>query len=222
LIQEAVRDLRPAVILETLVRFNEGDEDSATENRNLAEALFRLRGWGARSVTGIHHSRKDLDKKHPTKQMAVRGSGDALAMADAVWVVMQDSSLYKDGNGPNEVDVVGWGRDFSPAPIRLALTRKKKDGDQCEFSPGIVSCIDQTGDLGWVQRSQKPESEAPVANDQIDEDVERLVTDNPRISREKLIERTGHSEKRVKNALKRLKFSRKPGDTTATRWVKGG
>jgi hypothetical protein len=221
LIEEAIKDMRPVVVLETLIRFNDGtDEDSSTENRKLAEALFRLIALGAKAVVGIHHSRKDLDKKRPTKEAAVRGSGDGLAMVDAVWLVMQDSQLHQSGKGPNEVDVVGWGRDFSPTPIRLALTRKKKDEDRFEFAPGIVSCINQVSDFVWVQKGLKSDSDTPAAKaDQIDKDVERLVTGNPTISRKELIEQTGYTEKRVKNALKRLGYSRKSGDATATRWV---
>lgn len=221
LIEEVIKDLRPVVILETLIRFNDGtDEDSSTQNRKLAEALFRLIAWGAKAVIGIHHSRKDLDKRHPTKESAVRGSGDGLAMVDCVWLVMQDAQLHQAGKGPTEVDVVGWGRDFSPTPIRLALTRKKTNEDRFEFAPGIVSCINQVGDLVWVQKSQKLDSDAPAAStDQIDKDVERLVTENPTISRKELIEQTSYTEKRVKNALKRLGYSRKSGDATATKWV---
>jgi hypothetical protein len=221
LIEEAIKELRPVVVLETLIRFNDGtDEDSSTENRKLAEALFRLIALGAKAVVGIHHSRKDLDKKRPTKEMAVRGSGDGLAMVDCVWLVMQDSHLHQGGKGPTEVEVVGWGRDFSPTPIRLALTRKKTEEDRFEFAPGIVSCINQVGDFVWVQKSQKLDSDAPAAStDQIDKAVQRLVTENPTISRKELIEQTGYTEKRVKNALKRLGYSRKPGDATATRWV---
>jgi hypothetical protein len=79
-IQNAIRAMKPVVILETLIRFNDGrDEDDASENRKLAEAIFRLIAWGAKAVIGIHHSRKDLNKANPTKEAAVRGSGDGLA-----------------------------------------------------------------------------------------------------------------------------------------------
>jgi hypothetical protein len=180
--------------------------------------LFKLIALGAKAVVGIHHSRKDLDKKRPTKEMAVRGSGDGLAMVDCVWLVMQDSQLHQGGKGPNEVDVVGWGRDFSPAPIRLALTRKKTDADQFEFSPSIVSCIDRTGDLAWVQKKEKL-ADTPAATDQIEKDVQRLVTENPTISRNAITKLTGHTDKRVRNALERLRYSRKPGDAKSTKWV---
>jgi hypothetical protein len=221
LIEEVIKDLRPVVILETLIRFNDGtDEDSSTQNRKLAEHLFRLIAWGAKAVIGIHHSRKDLDKKRPTKEMAVRGSGDGLAMVDCVWLVMQDSQLHQGGKGPTEVEIVGWGRDFSPTPIRLALTRKKTDGDQFEFAPGIVSCINEVGDFVWVQKGLKYDTDSPAAStDQIDKDVQRLVIENPTISRKELIGQTGYTEKRVKNALKRLGYSRKSGDSKGTKWV---
>ena len=105
-------------------------------------------------------------------------------------------------------------------PIRLALTRKKTEEDRFEFSTGIVSCIDGVSDFVWVQKSQKLDSDAPAdSTDQIDKEVQQLVTEIPTISRKELIEQTGYTEKRVKNALKRLGYSRKPGDAKATRWL---
>src|SRR5258706_6574789 len=124
-LESLVKAMRPVVILETLIRFNDGkDEDDASENRKLADAIFRLISWGSRAVIGIHHSRKDLNKAKPTKEAAVRGSGDGLAMVDAVWLVMQDEKVFLGGKGPNEIDLVGWGPDFNPGPMRLALTKK--------------------------------------------------------------------------------------------------
>src|SRR5258708_27440208 len=114
-LESLVKAMRPVVILETLIRFNDGkDEDDASENRKLAEAIFRLISWGSRAVIGIHHSRKDLNKAKPTKEAAVRGSGDGLAMGDAVWLGMQDEKGFLGGKGPNEIDVGGWWRDFNP------------------------------------------------------------------------------------------------------------
>src|SRR5260370_42007525 len=139
-IEQAVKLLRPVIILETLIRFNDGkNEDDATENRKLAEAIFRLIAWGAKAVIAIHHSRKDLNKANPTKEAAVRGSGDGLAMVDAIWLVMQDDKLYQRGKGPNEGDVVGWGGDFNPVPLRLALTRKAEPKETKFFVPGVGS-----------------------------------------------------------------------------------
>jgi hypothetical protein len=219
-LESAVRAIRPVVILETLIRFNDGkDEDDASENRKLAHAIFRLIALGARAVLGIHHSRKDLNKTNPTKESAVRGSGDGLAMVDAVWLVMQDERLYQRGKGSNEIDIVGWGRDFNPVPMRLALTKKApKDTPAGKlFAPGIVSTIDSTGDLAWVDKHIVFGQEAESA----DQMVEQLVIENPSISKKVLTERTKLSEWEIRNALKRLGFRReKGGKKGASDWVK--
>jgi hypothetical protein len=219
-IESLVRTIRPIIILESLVRFNNGkDEDDATENRKLAEMLFRLIAWGAKAVIGLHHSRKDLNKANPTKESAVRGSGDGLAMVDVVWLVMQDERLYQRGRGPNEIDIVGWGRDFNPTPMRLALTKKAPTDTPAEklFAPGIVSVIDSTGDLGWIDK-RIVFGQGAESTDQI---VEQLVIDNPSISKKVLAERTALSEWDIRNTLKRLGYRReKGGKKGASDWIK--
>src|SRR5262249_6264168 len=181
-IAAVVRVLRPVVILETLIRFNDGtDEDDASENRKLAEGIFSLIAQGARAVVGIHHSRKDLNKAKPTKEAAVRGSGDGLAMVDACWLVMQDEKLYRGGAGANEISVVGWGRDFNPAPMRLALSRFAVLGDTKFIAPGIVSLIDTEGDLKWVNQT---------IYGGLQFQIERLVTENPTATLKDLGDRT--------------------------------
>jgi AAA domain len=212
-IEDIVKAMKPVVILETLIRFNDGtDEDSSTENRKLAQSLFQLLGWGASAVIGIHHSRKDLNKAKPTKESAVRGSGDGLAMVDAVWLIMQDEKLHQKGRGPNEVDVIGWARDFNPVGIRLALTAKAQEGQVVTFAPGIVSVIDQTGDFGWVSKAkpEKPDAVAKVAK-VTPKRLEQMVIDNPLITVRDLAKETGKSAGCVSDTLKRLGYHRKPG-----------
>ena len=218
-IESVVKSMRPIIILETLIRFNDGkDEDDATENRKLAEALFRLIAWGARAVIGIHHSRKDLNKGNPSKESAVRGSGDGLAMVDAVWLVMQDERLCQKNKGPNEIDVVGWGRDFSPAPMRLALTAKapKLPPGTVSYSPGIVSHIDTKGDLEWVERGI-------VFEQATDQDIERLIVKDPSITLKQIVESTQGKEWETRKTIKRLGYHRTRGGKKgkgATQWVK--
>ena len=200
-IESVVRTMHPVVILETLIRFNEGtDEDDATESRKLAQAIFRLIAFGAKAVIGIHHSRKDV-KTNPTKEAAVRGSGDGLAMTDVVWLVLQDEELLQGGKGPNEIDVVGWGRDFTPRPMRLALTQKAPKDLQAgaiTYGPGIISCIDTTGDFKWVDRQERRQELSQV--------VEGLIAGEPSITRKKLVEKTGATEWEIKTTLKRLGY----------------
>ena len=222
-LEQAVKTLRPVIILETLIRFNEGnDEDSSTQNAKLANDLFRLIGWGARAVIGIHHSRKDLNKQNPTKESAVRGSGDGLAMVDCVWLVMQDEQLYQGGKGANEVDVIGWGRDFSPSPIRLALTKKVdiEPGKLWFGTPGIVSCIDQDGDFGWVDKAAASRKKRVERQDLADL-VEQAVIANPIITRRELAEQTGRTEWEIRNVLKHMGYQRpKGGKQGESRWEK--
>jgi hypothetical protein len=217
-IESLVRTIRPIIILESLVRFNNGkDEDDATENRKLAEMLFRLIAWGAKAVIGLHHSRKDLNKGKPTKESAVRGSGDGLAMVDVVWLVMQDERLYQRGSGPNEIDVVGWGRDFNPTPMRLALTKKAPKGTPAEklFAPGIVSVIDSTGDLGWIERR--------IVFDIQDQDIERLIAENPSVTIKEIIKLTNGKEWEIRKIIKRLGYHRTQGGKKgSTKWEKNG
>lgn len=213
----AIRALHPVVILDTLIRFNEGsDEDSAAENRKLAEAIFQLIGLGARAVVGIHHSRKDLNKANPTKEAAVRGSGDGLAMVDCVWLVMQDSQLFNGGKGPNEIDLVGWGRDFNPSPMRLALDKKagKLPAGTMTFRPGFISCVN-AGDLEWVDQNKRD-----IQRLNFEQLVAQAVTDNPGVNIQELIDITKESEWNTRKVLKRLGYTRKKGDPEITKWEK--
>jgi AAA domain-containing protein len=214
-IESILKAMHPVVVLETLIRFNDGkDEDDASENKKLAEAIFHLIALGARAVIGIHHSRKDV-KANPTKEAAVRGSGDALAMVDAVWLVLQDERLFQGGKGPNEIDVIGWGRDFNPVSMRLALTKKapkNPPSNALTYAPGIISCID-SGDLMWVDRQEQRQDLSQM--------IEDLISKEPSISREKLVEETGATEWEVKTTLKHLRYYRpKGGKKGAGPWEK--
>jgi AAA domain len=227
-IEKLVRLLHPVIVLETLIRFNEGtDEDSSTENRKLAGHLFKMIAWGAKAVIGIHHSRKDLNKAKPTKEAAVRGSGDALAMVDCVWLVMQDDKTFQRGKGPNEVDVVGWGRDFVPLPIRLALTKRAPKGYEGKvFAPGIVSNIDTKGDLAAVAVGSgvvptvEPVVPIPVAGLPLDQQIEKMVEDNPHITKKTLAKACGVNEWTVRGVLNNLNFTRKTGGKGIKPWLR--
>lgn len=215
-LEELVKAMKPVVILETLIRFSDGDEDDASDNRKLAHQIFRLIGLGARAVVVVHHSVKALNKANPTKSEAARGSGDILAMADVIWLAMQDDRLYQGGKGPNEIDMVGWGRDFNPVPIRLALTGKAPKNlakGALLYAPGIVSYIDTQGNFKWVDRLEQRLELSQI--------VEGLIAGEPSITREKLVEETGATEWEIRTTLKRLGYYRsKGGKKGAGPWEK--
>jgi len=99
------------VILDTAVRFGDGDENSAGDNqRGLAKDIFALLGAGARSVIGAHHSPKPFAKESVmTLEGVLRGSGDVGAMLTTCWGIKQ---LDADQNIIHVQNVKP--RDFQP------------------------------------------------------------------------------------------------------------
>jgi hypothetical protein len=189
---EAVRRLKPVVILDTLIRFSEADdENAATQNKKLVDDVIRLRQAGAVAVIGLHHATKAMREKAMTLETALRGTGDIAASADAVYGLLRDSMLYNNGLGPNEIDVACLKpRDFEPPmPFRIALTQKSEKG-LIKF----VSTIDQYKDFLVVTKS---------ASDQASGDtLERLVKDDPAISLKELATATGQTTWQIRKTLK--------------------
>ncbi len=213
-LEKLVRAMKPYVVLETLVRFGDGeDEDDAKEASRLAQSIFRLISLGARGVLAIHHSRKDLKRGGIDLEKALRGSGDYAAMADAIWVIAKDESLYQKGRGPNEVALSGWGRDFNPYPMRLALTKKAPKDQPANiitFAPGIVSILDETGDLGWVNPAAVSEV-VESADQTMTSTLERMVRENRAITSKALAKAVGKATWAVKAALKEMGYSKPSG-----------
>jgi Bifunctional DNA primase/polymerase, N-terminal/AAA domain/Primase C terminal 1 (PriCT-1) len=81
---EAVRGAH--VILDTVPRFVEGDENDAEDIRQLGENLFAVLQAGARSVIGAFHMPKGAKKNdYFDLETCVRGSGDLGALLSACW-----------------------------------------------------------------------------------------------------------------------------------------
>ena len=78
------------VFLDTAIRFMEGDENSASDHRRFAQVLFNLQQVGARTITGAHHSPKNLGHANfLSLENVLRGSGDMGAMVATCWGVYQ-------------------------------------------------------------------------------------------------------------------------------------
>jgi len=114
------------VILDTAIRFMDGDENAAADQRMFARNLFDLQKAGARTIIGAHHSVKSSGKDNfMTLENILRGSGDIGAMAATVWGLRQiepiSNEIYVSNVKP---------RDFQP----------------CE--PFVIKgrpCLDETG-----------------------------------------------------------------------------
>jgi hypothetical protein len=148
--QEPIHDLRDErllpyingadVILDTVVRFGDGDENSAADTREFSKALLELVSLGARTVIGIHHSPKGV-KKELTLDNTLRGSGDYGAVAATVWrlekIDDKKSQIYfecvKD-------------RDFSVAPRPFILAARRDDGTSYLDVDGTFKMLKRPGD----------------------------------------------------------------------------
>jgi hypothetical protein len=98
------------VILDTAVRFMEGDENASSEQKAFADNLFALIKAGARTVTGLHHSSKGSERaEYMSLENVLRGSGDIGAMLSTCWGLRQ---IDKD---KNQVYIANCKpRDFAP------------------------------------------------------------------------------------------------------------
>lgn len=82
-------DLLPAlpgsvVILDTAIRFLEGDENASQDVRKFADMIFALLRNGAEAILILHHSPKDAGDTM-TLENAMRGSGDMGAFLACCW-----------------------------------------------------------------------------------------------------------------------------------------
>jgi putative DNA primase/helicase len=105
------------VFLDTAIRFQQGDENSASDNdTGLAAGIFKILQAGALSVWGAHHSGKGFESAtHMSLENVLRGTGDIGAMLSTAYGVRQidkvKNLLYIDCVKP---------RDFEPkGPFQL-------------------------------------------------------------------------------------------------------
>jgi hypothetical protein len=201
---EAVKEMKPVVILDTLIRFSEADdENQASQNKQMVDDIIRLRQAGATAVIGMHHATKAMREKGMSLETALRGTGDIAAAADAVYGMLRDSKLYADGNGPNEIDVACLKpRDFEPPkPFRIAASGKEED--VISGMPLVTSVIDQLHDFRVVSQRTK------AAN--LDQKIAEMIAQDPTVSRKVLADETGVSEWEIRQAVKRMGLGRGTG-----------
>jgi hypothetical protein len=213
---EAVRRLRPVVILDTLIRFSKADdENAAMQNKKLVDDIIRLRQAGATGVIGLHHAAKIMREKGMSLESALRGTGDIAACADAVYGLIRDSALYSNGAGPNEIDVACLKpRDFEPPmPFRIAASQKVDSKSMTLGpAPGIISLIDSRGDFLMVSKAAGEQTAG--------ETLERLVKEDPVITLEELSKITGQSTWAIRQTLKKRNWVKSRGGTRgASRWT---
>lgn len=149
------------VIVDTIVRFVEGDENKSEDMRRFAQRVFRLVNAGA-TVVLLHHSKKG---SAGTLDDGLRGSSELAAFVDSCWVTeLEDpkkpyESLSKVRNVKQ--------RDFESDPFKL----KPTEGSY------------------YLAMEGEPEPEAVLkskADDAATELLRTLLAENPRMGVNKL------------------------------------
>jgi hypothetical protein len=203
---EAIKRLKPIIILDTIIRFSEAqDENQAMQNKALVDDIIRLRQAGAVAVIGLHHATKAMREKGMSLETCLRGTGDIAACADAVYGLLRDSMLYDNGMGPNEVDIACLKpRDFQPPmPFRIAMSRKP--GNVHGIVVGMESIVDLYGDLQLVTRAATTAAYGDILVD--------IVSEEPTVTLKELHERTKLTQWTIRTTLKDLGWTKDKGGT---------
>jgi hypothetical protein len=193
-LMEAVRQLKPVVILDTASRFLQAnDENSAAQNRLLVSDIIALRAAGAVTVIILHHAKKSQSEKRETMTLdnMLRGTSDFGAMCDQAYGIRMDEHLYNRGMGPMEIELVNLKdreRLGGLPSIRLAASYKKLG------SAFPTSYIDQTGNFRPVDYKESKARDEETLN--------ALVQANPMMTITELCEATGIKTYTVKETLK--------------------
>jgi hypothetical protein len=214
-LMEAVRQLKPVVILDTASRFlHADDENSAAQNRLLVNDITALRAAGAVCVIILHHAKKSQSAKREamTLENMLRGTSDFGAMCDQAYGIRRDEHLYNHGAGPMEIELVnlkdreGLGGLTS---VRLAASYKKPEA----IFP--TSYIDETGNFRPVDYKESKARDEATLNS--------LVEANPMITIAELSEATGTTKYTVTACLKNFGWHcAKGGPDGRPPWHKDG
>jgi hypothetical protein len=125
------------IIVDTAIRFVEGDENSSQDMKELANAAFALIRDGAESVIFLCHSNKSMTSSGElTLENAMRGSGELSAFLFSCWATrMQDpDNAYDTANLLKQVK----SRDFESKPFEVTTSRETCRMTFVEGSEGAV------------------------------------------------------------------------------------
>ncbi len=196
LLLQAVKDTQGLVILDTAIRFQQGDEQSSTEQaQGLGAKMFKLIAAGAPAVICMHHRSKDPKRKDPSLENTLRGTTDFGAQADCVWCV-EHSRKRKNA---------GWDEEYeeeSRSLTRLTLTcTKPRDMEPADpFTIQGRPYINEKGDFVVLESNGGTDpaetKELEVNDDKVNLMIE-AVKKNPKTSQNELRKISGHGYKKV-------------------------
>jgi AAA domain-containing protein len=193
-LRTAVSEIKPVIFLDSMIRFQIGDESSSSANATgLATAIFDLLRLGAPAVQCLHHGPKFSSKEFSmTLENVLRGTGDIGAMCDAVWGL--EHSRCRKGKK--------WDREYAAESKQLTrLTMqcvKPRDFEPAEqFVIQGKPFIDEQGDFEVI--SQDGRSKPPSKQQQRLDTMLEMIRMDSHVSVNKVSKATGWNAGAVKN-----------------------
>lgn len=192
---EAVKDMRPVIILDTAIRFQTGDENLSTDQaQGLGARLFNLINHGAASVICMHHRSKGAAGMEMTLENALRGSGDFGAMSDCVWGV-EHARLRKGKDGDPD-DYLKESQNLTRLYLECVKPRDMEPAD-----PFVIQgrpYIDEKGDFVVLSEREEPDTKR---NDDKDAAIRELAEIQPTIGLKGICRKLGVGSDRVYRVL---------------------
>jgi hypothetical protein len=209
---DAVRDMQPVIFLDSMIRFQTGDESSSSANATgLAKAIFELLRLGAPAIQCLHHSPKFSGKEFAmTLENVLRGTGDIGAMSDAVWGL--EHSRRRKGQK--------WDREYAAESKELTRITmqcvKPRDFEPADrFVIQGRPFIDEQGDFEIISQGgiSKPLSKQQQRLDT----MLGMIRKDSQVSINKISKATGWNAGAVKNHAAMSGYKRNDNNE----WVKG-
>jgi hypothetical protein len=205
---QAIGMMRAVVILDTAIRFQQGDENVSTQQaQGLGAKMFKLIRAGAPAIIGMHHRKKDAGDTSPTLENTLRGTGDFGAMADCVWCV-------EHSRGSNAAYL-----EESKELTRLRLTCvKPRDMEPADpFTIQGRPYIDDKGDFAVITGGDGDHGGGRPADDSPADvgKVIAIVEKDPSIGLLKIRSQTGFGTQRIGRMLEKDGWEKETGV-----WVK--
>ncbi len=208
LLLQSIADMKPVVILDTAIRFQQGEENSSTDQaQGLGAAIFNLISHGAQAVICMHHRKKTVAEEDLTLENALRGSGDFGAMSDCVWAVEHARKRTKEKGGKWDTEYT----EESKQLTRLFLSCVKPR-DMEPVDPFIIQgrpYIDKQGDFAVLDF--ETESEPSSAIKSSGEKVLEILKENPNAGMREIMRKTGYGHDRVERITTENGYKRVEG-----------
>jgi len=202
LLMQAIVMMHPVVILDTAIRFQQGDENSSTDQaQGLGAQIFKLITGGAQAVICMHHRKKSALNEETSLENALRGSGDFGATSDCVWAV--EHARKRKGKGWDD-EYMGESKQLTRLFLQCVKPRDMEPAD-----PFVIQGrphIDQKGD--FIVLDEKATISEPEMNCGDDKKVLSILKSTPAVSMRALVRDTGFGHEKIERIASQNNFEK--------------